>query len=305
MKYSIIIPVGPGRKVEVLECLKNQRFNKKEYEIIIIEGTNVPENRNKGFAKSRGDWVIYLDDDAYIKEDYLLQVDAFIKQHPDIAVFGGPQLTPDSDGGFAKASGKVLGCSIVCPGIYKRYITCEETLKANSSYLTGANLIINREVLKEISFDEQQYPADDVLFVNKAMDRHFIVGYSPNVCIWHKRRPDALGLFKQIYGYGKSGAELSSGRDKSLIGRILFAVPALFVLYLLLFAVTIWIDWLFSIWIIPILFYFILGLSLSAKRLTFRFLPIMFIIHVAYGCGVLGVWFKQLFRRIKKQCLPA
>jgi hypothetical protein len=92
IKYSFVIPLAPGRKAEIVNCIKNQAFDKSKYEIIIEEGTNCPRNRNAGIDKAKGEWIIFLDDDGFIREEFLLMVDYIIHKHPEIDIMGGPQV---------------------------------------------------------------------------------------------------------------------------------------------------------------------------------------------------------------------
>ena len=287
-KYSIIIPVAPDRKAPILKYIKKQKFDRKKYEVIVIKGTNVPENRNNGFAKSKGEWIIYLDSDAYIEPDFMSKVDAFIKKHPKIDIIGGPQLTPDDDGPFAEDSGIALASPIVNPGAFKRYRITPENLNADEGYISGALMIIRRKVLKEIRFDIDQYPADDVTFIKKARKKGFKVASSPDIYLFHKRRPTTKGLAKQYFDYGEAGAKMEEGRG------IMFAAPALLVLYFLTLPLMMALLTEFNIpfnalWLLPLAAYGILIIVYGSP---------MVIIHFAYGIGVIKVWGEKLIELI-------
>jgi len=55
MKFSLVIPLAPGRNAEILDSIKQLDYSKKEFEIIVEEGTNPSDNRNKGAKKSKGE----------------------------------------------------------------------------------------------------------------------------------------------------------------------------------------------------------------------------------------------------------
>lgn len=302
--YSFVIPLAPGRKAEIVKCIKNLNFDKNTYEIIIEEGTNCPRNRNNGIEKAKGKWIIFLDDDGYIRDDFLLMLNYILHKNPNIDVLGGPQLTPPTDSFFAKESGKALANPICMPNVNKRYKMTAETLEADSNYLSGANLIARASLFKDndLLFDECIYPSDDVTFVEKAKAKGKVIASSPMIPIYHKRRPDTSSLFKQVAGYGR--AKVEHGSKKGLM----FMIPALFVLYLftmvildlsllivnLISPVTESTLFLVSLFHLPLLLYFVLGVILGIVEGSILFPYIMFVIHTGYGKGILSYYAEEV-----------
>lgn len=45
--------------------------------------------RNRGMKEAKGDWFVFLDDDAFVESDYLNQLQQYILTIPDMAAFGG------------------------------------------------------------------------------------------------------------------------------------------------------------------------------------------------------------------------
>lgn len=45
--------------------------------------------RNRGMHEAKGDWLVFLDDDAFVESNYLSRLTDYISQLPDMAAFGG------------------------------------------------------------------------------------------------------------------------------------------------------------------------------------------------------------------------
>ena len=46
--------------------------------------------RNRGMKEAKGGVFVFLDDDAFVVGDYLLNIEAFLQKYPEAAAFGGP-----------------------------------------------------------------------------------------------------------------------------------------------------------------------------------------------------------------------
>jgi len=300
IKFSIVIALAPWREAEIIPYIKKQDYPKNKFEIIVIKGLNVPDNRNNGVKKAKGEIVVFLDDDAIIERDLLNKMDKFFMDHPEIDILGGPQLTPRSDKLFAKISGYALGSPFGAFGFYKRYTKAKLNLNADSSYITGANLTVKRNIFKKIKFDRKIYPADDVNFVNLAKEAGFKVGYSPEILIYHRRRANLRGLIEQIFDYGQSRSNKKLAAEHNKIP--FFLIPSLFLIYLLSLPALYFISKLF---LIPLSFYIALSLIFSIyesfKNYNFMslfILPFLFLtIHLSYGAGVLYKKIKNIFNK--------
>lgn len=119
MKLSIIICTYNRKKYvgETLLRLANNRYN-GEWELLLIDNNstdstasicktfaaqhpNVPfryfvethqglsHARNRGIKEAQGDWLVFLDDDAFVSENYLERVFQYIQEIPQMDAFGG------------------------------------------------------------------------------------------------------------------------------------------------------------------------------------------------------------------------
>src|SRR3989344_8023460 len=100
MRFSLVIPLAPGRDAPILESIKQLDYQKNEFHVVVVKGKNPSENRNKGAEKSKGEIIAFLDDDANLDKNFLKNVENFFNEYPLVDVVGGPQLTPSDDTGF-------------------------------------------------------------------------------------------------------------------------------------------------------------------------------------------------------------
>jgi len=305
MKFSLIIPLAPGRNAEIIDSIKKSDYPKKDYEIIVKEGLNPSNNRNNGAKEAKGKFIAFLDDDAVIDENLFKNAEIFFKEHPEIDIVGGAQLTPEWQKGFAKISGYALSSKFGAWKMGRRYSLKKMNLHADETMLTSANLFCKKKVMDKIQFNPNLFPGEDPQFINDAKKVGFKVAYSPELILYHKRRETVGALIKQIASYGRTRTKKESFLET--LKMPFFLMPSLFCIYLifllifnLLFILEI-VSSNFQLICIPFVLY--LGFNLlfsvyeSFKHKDLRgiiFLPfIFFLIHISYGIGMLEGYFKK------------
>ncbi len=318
-KFSLIIPVAPERNAEILGSIRNLDYPTEKFQVIVIRGRNPSENRNKGAEKSTGDFIVFLDDDAVLEDDYLKKVEEFFEKNKDIDIVGGPQLTPKDDRKFAKISGYALSSKFGAWKISNRYSAQRLNLDADETMLTSANLICKKAVLKKVKFDKNLFPGEDPKFISDAKKQNFKVAYNPEIIIYHRRRAGSIGLIKQIFSYGKARPMKESFFET--LKMPFFFIPSIFLIYLLSLLGVILFNpsitgnvvgmnfkssgsWIF----LPLFFYIFLVLIFSAYdsinnedyRAVFILSFIYPIIHLSYGIGMIYGYFKKIFKNKSK-----
>ncbi|MCQ2311986.1 MAG: glycosyltransferase [Paludibacteraceae bacterium] len=102
---------------ETLRRLANNRYN-GEWELLLIDNNSTDSTasickdfatqysavpfrylvetqqglsyaRNRGIKEAKGEWFVFLDDDAFVSENYLERLSLYIQQIPDMDAFGG------------------------------------------------------------------------------------------------------------------------------------------------------------------------------------------------------------------------
>lgn len=290
LKFSVVIPVKPHQgEVPVLESLKKMDYPQERYEVIIEEGPNPSLNRNRGIKKAKGEILAFVDDDCFVDTHWLKNAERFIEEHK-VDALGGPQLTPPTDNLLSKASGHVLSSFFGSYKMSKRYKRGEEDLNADELSLTSANLFVKREVFSEIApFNSQLYPNEETELISRMRENHYKITYSPEVVVYHKRRPTFSAFFKQCMGYGAGRGRQNIIKGKHL--RIFILIPIGFLLYLISLPFLANINPL-SLSLLAI--YGILNSSfstlISIRNRDLRLLPLLsllfFIVHLAYPLGI-------------------
>jgi succinoglycan biosynthesis protein ExoA len=314
MKFSIVITYLKEGSPEVLKSIEQMDYPKKDYEILCLPGPGSPSiYRNKGADIGKGKIIAFIDDDAMVHKDLLKNAEKFFNEHSDIDIVGGPQLTPLDEKGFARISGYALSSKFGGWNTSNRYESKKLNLNADDTYLTTAVMFCKKEVFKEVRFDEKLFPGEDSKFVIEAKEKKFKVAYSPELIVYHRRRPTIKKFVKQIFNYGK----VASSRESfsSLVRRPFFIIPSFFLIYAIeLFFISIMKPSLFSyffgvlsgnfrfssILFVPMLLYLFLALlfsifeSLRNKDLRgILFLPFIFpLLHLSYGAGLIWGFLK-------------
>lgn len=301
MRYSLVIPVAPGRKIEVLDSIAALDYPKEEIEVIAERGTNASKNRNRGIKRSKGDIILLLDDEVHFNKDFLRNADEFFKNYTIYDIFGGPQLTPETDGLFAGLSGIALASRFGTFKVSNRYKKSTINFDATEFDITSANCFIKRKVFNKIGyFHPFLYPAEEREFFSRAEAAGFKIAKSSEVAVYHKRRSDLLAFSKQIFGYGITRPQKEIIVREKLYIELEFILVALFSIYITSLPL------LFMLWrpfIIPCLGYLlfiIFGAVIeSIKNKTFSgiilFPLLFFTIHYSYGLGLIRGFIKAVF----------
>lgn len=284
---SVIIIVKDDIKIEF--TLKDLRLIKKpeKTEIIVVDASEgnlddiknkfpkvrwiyfhnktnkkitIPEQRNLGIKKTKGDIIVFVDAGCKIKRDWLVKLTS--------SIINGKELI---------VSGRIKS-------IGKNKIHDDYWKKIKSPYLEccgTANLALKKELFLDIGyFDENFSIGEDVDFTWRALDKGYKILYVPKAIMYHD-----WGTFRQeikrSFYYGKAKAKLYKKhfktKWKNLFGYDIVALvyPA----YILMLPLT----FLFKFY--PLLIFIPLIKNITKKPFETVFL------NLIYGLGVLKEFF--------------
>lgn len=103
--------------------------------------------RNKGIAESKGDFLVFLDDDVVVKSDYLRNLKTNLDNTPDLMAFGG-KITPRFEAGHPPKWLNRWMYSLIsatnCPDKVQKY--------GKHKYPIGANMGFRRQCLEKSGY---------------------------------------------------------------------------------------------------------------------------------------------------------
>lgn len=285
--FSIIIPVKRGGHVAAIDSIRRISADLSSYEIIVAEGSAPSKQRNLAAFAASGDILYFLDDDSLLNPDNL-HICSEIMNDTNVAVVGGPSLTPASDSWLQQLFGCALRSVLGSGAVKNRYRASGSIRKTTEKELILCNLAIRRSVFADLGgFDERLYPNEE----NELLDRIRSSGHSlvhdPAMSVYRSQRSSLKAFIRQMFSYGRGRAQ------QSLIsGSYSFVsfVPLFFVFYILLcsFLNT------NALLMIPLLVYLVLITSFSLveffKSGHLYMLLLLFIfplMHCVNGIGLL------------------
>lgn len=178
-------------------------------------------------AAARGDFLAFLDDDAYPAPGWL-EAAAEIFQDPEVGAVCGPAVTPTDDPVAYWASGLVYESLLVGGPFAFRY----RPLPARDcdDYPT-CNLLVRRSVFEAIGgFDTRFWPGEDTVACLKIVhDLKRRLVYDPRVLVYHHRRAMFGGHLRQLNRYARHRGFFVKRFPKTSLRPSYFAPTALLV----------------------------------------------------------------------------
>lgn len=309
IKYSFIIPVKEINDYIRESVPKILEIPREDYEIIIYpdfgyesdekwpKTRQIPSESGPAFKRglamrdAEGDFLVFIDDDAYPQKNILEKLDKDFSDE-NIAAVGGPAITPQDDGFLQKVSGAVF-LSSLGGNFPERYYPLGK--KRLIKDWPTVNLSVRKKIFQKIGgFDCDYWPGEDTKFcldiINKLKEKNKIV-YNPSVIVWHHRREGLFRHLKQVAGYGLHRGFFAKRFPKTSF-KFRYFIPSIFFVYVL----AAWIPTLFFSWYLK---FYLIGWFLYFLALVKIFIDIIrrqkeilvavyalvyvFFTHIVYG----------------------
>ena len=313
MKYSIIVPVynRPDEVDELLESLTKQTL--KDFEVIIVEDGSIKpckdvcekyanildlhyyakensgpgQSRNYGAERSNGEWLIILDSDVVLPEDYLEAVEKSLASSTSIVAWGGPDAAHPSFTPVQKAISYSMTSFFTTGGIRGG------KAKLDKFYPRSFNMGIRRDVyLKLEGFTKMRF-GEDIDFSYRIVEAGYMPRLFPEAWVWHKRRTDFRKFFRQVYNSGIARINLEKRHPGTM--KLVHLLPTVFTLGVIgLLLITL----IFTYACVPIILYsaiIFIDSSIKNKSLWVGLLsiPAAFVQLMGYGFGFIESWWKR------------
>lgn len=344
MKYSIVVPVfnRPDEVNELLESLSQQ--TEKDFEVIIVEdgskktckdvcsqyagildlhyyykeNSGPGQSRNYGAERARGEWVIVLDSDVVLPEDYLKAVDSTLYTlNYNCDAWGGPDAAHPSFTPVQKAISYSMTSFFTTGGIRGG------KTKLDKFFPRSFNMGVRRDVYEKLGGFSKMRFGEDIDFSYRIVEANYQTRLLPTAWVWHKRRTDFRKFFRQVYNSGIARINLTKRHPGTL--KLVHLLPTVFTLgvigCLLLFGLgaTLYIEgeWLDAyglrptdnmhqgigfmlciLALLPLLLYSLLifiDSSIKNRSLWVGLLsiPAAFTQLMGYGLGFIEAWWKR------------
>ncbi|MDR1681981.1 MAG: glycosyltransferase [Candidatus Symbiothrix sp.] len=313
MYYSIIIPVynRPSEVDELLQSICYQTY--RNFEVIVVEdGSSNPckfvvnkysnklpvhycwkdnsgpgQTRNYGAGKSKGDYLLFLDSDCILPENYLMNIEAELQSEP-VCFFGGPDKAHDSFTNIQKAINYSMTSVFTTGGIRGG------KKRMDKFYPRSFNMGVSKAVFDKVGgFSEMRFGEDIDLSI-RILKCDYKSRLFSESWVYHKRRTDFKKFFKQVFNSGMARINLSKRHPGSL--KIVHIFPAFFTIGIV--ALPFFSHYLGVVFGIYFLLIFTDSL-IKTKSLSVALLSLIaaFVQLFGYGCGFIHAFWQMIILR--------
>lgn len=176
--------------------------------------------RNLLLEKIEGDWVVFIDDDVQLPNDFFINFKKLTDDYPDVDVWGGPNTTPSHSNRQQARNGWMLSSYCITGPVANRYARTGNVLSVGNQFnLTLCNLFIKAKCLKSSVFLPFLKTAEENELIYLLKDNGCKLAASDLLYVSHERRSDTRRFLKQIfyYGYGRGQLFFNVAISKQLI----------------------------------------------------------------------------------------
>jgi GT2 family glycosyltransferase len=192
--------------------------------------TSPAEKRDAALAKTSGDVLAYVDDDAYPQSDWLSRAARHFSDETVQAV-SGPGVTPPESSWSERVGGAVYESPAGSAFLRYRFLPLRE--RRVDDY-PAYNLLVRRKAIETVGgWGTTFYGGEDTVLCLKLARAGWPILYAPDVVVYHQRRPILGPHLRQVANVGLHRGHFVRAYPETS-RRLIFALPALGPLALLL-----------------------------------------------------------------------
>ncbi|MBN1951662.1 MAG: glycosyltransferase [Bacteroidales bacterium] len=322
--YSIILPTfkRPDEVTNFLESMTLQKF--KAFEVVVVDGSpddilhpvieqykssldlkyyhekglGASESRNLGCEKAKGDFMVFIDSDCVVPPDYLTLVDSFLKKHPEVDAFGGPDAADESFSVFQKAVNYAMTSFLTTGGIRgkKKHV--------GKFQLRGFNMGIRKEAFFKVGGYSGMQVAEDIDLSMRIQKAGYLTALIPEAFVYHRRKSSVYKFYKQLFFHGKGRIDLHLKHGDAL--KLVHMLPSFFVVYLVIGLLSsLFSEFLMVLFLLSLGAYLLAVLTDAAIRNRSLIVGVVSMLTaiellIAYGLGVWrNIFVRMVFKRGK------
>lgn len=208
----------------------------KHIRVIATGSVGPAKKRDIGASFARGEVLAFIDDDAYPTPGWLKAAERHLKKR-SVAAVGGPAITPQSDGFWAKASGAVFESYMATGPAINRYLPVGKSKLIDD--WPSVNLLVKKDIFNVVKgFSTNFYPGEDTKLCLDIVRLGQKIYYEPKALVYHHRRANLIKHFEQTANYAIHRGYFCKAYPMTSL-RPRYLLPSLFNLYLI--ALGVWI----------------------------------------------------------------
>jgi hypothetical protein len=203
LQALVEMPTEVTFEVIVVSDLPVPRLPRSIVEIATESSNDTPPGAKRDLARSRAraQFLAFIDDDAYPKEDWL---DNALSTLAELNVdgVGGPGITPPGSSWRERVGGAVYESRLGSGSLRHRFVSIGRTRLSDD--LPAYNFIVRRDALDTIGgWASTFYGGEDTKVCLDLVDSGFRLCYDPTVVVHHHRRPILVPHLRQVANVGR------------------------------------------------------------------------------------------------------
>ncbi|MBC8076223.1 MAG: glycosyltransferase, partial [Chloroflexales bacterium] len=161
------------------------------FQLVRTANRNLATSRNVGLPQCVGEVIALTDDDAQVFPDWIAQIGAALKRHPQAGAVGGPVLGSNTHTLVGRVSDAVT---------FPAWPTARPVRT-----LPGVNVAYRAAVVRAVgAFDERLFRGEDVDYNWRVAQLGHSLIFDPTIRVRHEHRATWRGLLRQHWMYGRA-----------------------------------------------------------------------------------------------------
>lgn len=201
------------------ECQRFEaEFTPSNYRYVLEEHQGLSYARNRGIREAGGEWLVFLDDDAFVRPDYIQCLNEYISSLPEMHAFGGRIIplyeTGAAPGWLCRWNRSWLSA------IDKGDTVC---LFSDTEYPIGANMGIRADYARQCGMFSTELGrtgknlmgGEEKDYFNRLKTIGANIYYLPDICVEHCI-PESRTTFDYIRRFGAGIGSSERARTKNI-----------------------------------------------------------------------------------------